>query len=83
MTEEQLAECGPPVAVARLRHLGRLEYRRISCPPPDNWVGIMYRRSGDSFPQLGVGVFKDGEWRGGNGQPLGAGEWLWLEIVGD
>lgn len=83
MTDEQLAECGPPVGVARLRHLRgmRLEYRRTSQLPPDNWMGIMYRRSGDSFLQSGIGMFKDGAWLNEKRQPLPDGEWLWLEMV--
>lgn len=85
MTKEQLAECGPPAAVVRLPHLAslRLEYRRTSSPPPDNWVGIVYRRSGDSFIRSGVGMFKDGEWLNDKRQPLGDGEWLWAELVSD
>lgn len=83
MTDEQLAECGPPYMVARLRHLGRmrLEYRRTSQPPPDNWVGIIYRRSEDSFLQSGVGIFKDGQWLNDKRKPLADGEWLWVEMV--
>lgn len=83
MTDEQLAQCGRPLGVARLRHLRgmRLEYRRTSQLPPDNWVGIMYRRNGDSFLQSGIGMFKDGEWLNDKRQPLPEGEWLWVEMV--
>ena len=85
MTDEQLAASGPPLIVARPRHLRpiRLEYRRTSQPPSDNWVGIMYRRDGQHYTQAGVGLFKDGKWMNANRWPLGEGEWLWVEMVRD
>jgi hypothetical protein len=80
---ETAAPLAPPFRSYRLHNWpGQvMECRPISDAPTEQTVSIMYRLTGNSLRQCGVGSFTDGVWTNGAGKALDVDGLVWTRIV--
>lgn len=82
MTDDQLAECGPPFRVFRTSFVRGYRFElREAAKAPDKTVAILYRRNGDTLNQCGAGWLKDGVWKNTRGKTLDPDNLYWCEMV--